>query len=255
MTQERKVVSESRETTFDVDIASLDELEAVLAELVAKLCDGLATQERRGRTIGIKVRLDDFSTHTRARTLAEPVGSARSGRPGRAGAAAAVRAAPAGPAARRARRRPGGRRSPPTPSSSRSRSERGAQYSAAASRRRESRASGLSTPSSSRMPTTTRRMSSLAPSASGSAPISRSSARSWSPASSAAKASVRSGCSGVGLAALEPDPGGQPVGGEAAGHLAQERQRPVGVAAGEQQPRQRHGRVGAGGLQLDGPAQ
>jgi DNA polymerase-4 len=76
VTQERKVISESRETTFDTDIASLAELENVLAGLVAKLCDGLATQERHGRTIGIKVRLDDFSTHTRARTLAEPVASA-----------------------------------------------------------------------------------------------------------------------------------------------------------------------------------
>jgi len=27
----------------------------------------------QGRTIGIKVRLDDFSTHTRARTLSVPV--------------------------------------------------------------------------------------------------------------------------------------------------------------------------------------
>jgi DNA polymerase-4 len=40
------------------------------------LCAGLLAQQRRGRTIGIKVRLDDFSTHTRARTLAEAVASA-----------------------------------------------------------------------------------------------------------------------------------------------------------------------------------
>jgi DNA polymerase-4 len=73
VTQVRKVISESRETTFDSDIASLEQLEAVLGELVTKLCDGLARQQRRGRTIGIKVRLDDFSTHTRARTLPEPV--------------------------------------------------------------------------------------------------------------------------------------------------------------------------------------
>jgi DNA polymerase-4 len=32
-------------------------------------------QQRCGRTIGIKIRLDDFSTHTRARTLPEPVNS------------------------------------------------------------------------------------------------------------------------------------------------------------------------------------
>jgi DNA polymerase-4 len=76
VTQERKVVSESRETTFDRDIADASELEAVLASLVRQLCADLTTRGRRGRTIGIKVRLDDFSTHTRARTLAEPVASA-----------------------------------------------------------------------------------------------------------------------------------------------------------------------------------
>ena len=35
VTEERKVVSESRETTFDVDIASLPELETILERLVA----------------------------------------------------------------------------------------------------------------------------------------------------------------------------------------------------------------------------
>jgi DNA polymerase IV len=76
VTQVRKVVSESRETTFDHDIAGLARLEPILEQLVAQLCAGLVGQQRRGRTIGIKVRLDDFSTHTRARTLAESVGSA-----------------------------------------------------------------------------------------------------------------------------------------------------------------------------------
>ena len=76
VTQERKVVSESRELTFDEDIRDQRRLEAVLDELVEHLCAGLVAQRRRGRTIGIKVRLDDFSTHTRARTLAEAVGSA-----------------------------------------------------------------------------------------------------------------------------------------------------------------------------------
>lgn len=76
VTQERKVVSESRETTFDRDIADHAELEAVLASLVQRLCADLTAAGRRGRTIGIKVRLDDFSTHTRARTLPVPVASA-----------------------------------------------------------------------------------------------------------------------------------------------------------------------------------
>jgi DNA polymerase-4 len=75
VTQERKVVSESRETTFDHDIAEPAALEPVLERLTGQLCAALVSQERRGRTIGIKVRLDDFSTHTRARTLAEPVAS------------------------------------------------------------------------------------------------------------------------------------------------------------------------------------
>jgi DNA polymerase-4 len=76
VTQERKVISESRETTFDVDIADPVELERILDGLVQRLCDGLAAQARAGRTVGIKIRLDDFSTHTRARTLAEPVSAA-----------------------------------------------------------------------------------------------------------------------------------------------------------------------------------
>jgi DNA polymerase-4 len=76
VTEERKVVSESRETTFDADITELAELERILDGLVGQLCSTLTRQERCGRTIGIKVRLDDFSTHTRARTLAEAVHAA-----------------------------------------------------------------------------------------------------------------------------------------------------------------------------------
>ncbi len=73
VTEARKVVSESRETTFDRDISDPRELEEVLERLVQRLCAALTDQGRCGRTIGIKVRLDDFSTHTRARTIAEPV--------------------------------------------------------------------------------------------------------------------------------------------------------------------------------------
>jgi DNA polymerase IV len=75
VTEDRKVVSESRELTFDEDIRDPRRLEAILGELVERLCAGLVAQRRRGRTVGIKVRLDDFSTHTRARTLPEPVSS------------------------------------------------------------------------------------------------------------------------------------------------------------------------------------
>jgi DNA polymerase IV len=73
VTQQRKVVSESRERTFDTDVDDICELEQILARLVDELCGALVLQGRRGRTVGLKVRLDDFSTHTRARTLAAPI--------------------------------------------------------------------------------------------------------------------------------------------------------------------------------------
>jgi DNA polymerase-4 len=73
VTEVRKVISESRETTFDQDIAGLGQLEPILDRLVGELCTTLERQKRCGRTVGIKVRLDDFSTHTRARTLGEAV--------------------------------------------------------------------------------------------------------------------------------------------------------------------------------------
>jgi DNA polymerase-4 len=74
VTTERIAVSESRETTFDVDIRDIAELEVVLQRLTDELCAGLARSGRRGRTVRLKIRLDDFSTHTRARTLPVAVG-------------------------------------------------------------------------------------------------------------------------------------------------------------------------------------
>lgn len=66
--------SESRETTFDRDLRRIEELEEALDLLAADLCEGLAAGGRKGRTISIKVRLNDFSTYTRARTLPEATG-------------------------------------------------------------------------------------------------------------------------------------------------------------------------------------
>jgi DNA polymerase-4 len=65
----REAVSESRETTFDYDIADPARLEQILGELTERLCEGLRRNERRGRTITIKVRLDDWTTVTRAKTI------------------------------------------------------------------------------------------------------------------------------------------------------------------------------------------
>jgi DNA polymerase-4 len=64
--------SESRETTFEQDLRGLEALEPVLEKLSTELCETLNKAEQAGRTIGIKVRLDDFSTHTRAKSLSEP---------------------------------------------------------------------------------------------------------------------------------------------------------------------------------------
>jgi DNA polymerase-4 len=69
LTPVRIAVSESRETTFDVDIDDAARLEAILTDLSCQLCERLAKQERRGRNIAIKVRLSDFTTVTRARTI------------------------------------------------------------------------------------------------------------------------------------------------------------------------------------------
>ncbi len=63
--------SVSTEVTFDADIASLDELEARLRTMSRELCEGLQKKSRRGRTIAIKVRLADWTTVTRARTVGE----------------------------------------------------------------------------------------------------------------------------------------------------------------------------------------
>jgi DNA polymerase IV len=68
----RKVVSESRERTFDRDVRDPEELRSILERMSRELCASLAAHERSGRTVGVKVRLDDFTTVTRAHTLSEP---------------------------------------------------------------------------------------------------------------------------------------------------------------------------------------
>jgi DNA polymerase IV len=71
VTPVRLAKSESRETTFDTDIHDQAELERILVDLSLQLCERLVKQDQRGRNIAIKVRLDDFSTFTRATTIAE----------------------------------------------------------------------------------------------------------------------------------------------------------------------------------------
>jgi DNA polymerase-4 len=72
VSEARKVVSESRERTFDRDVHDPVLLREALVRMSSELCASLRAHDNHGRTIGIKVRLDDFSTVTRARTVTAP---------------------------------------------------------------------------------------------------------------------------------------------------------------------------------------
>lgn len=64
--------SRSVETTFDHDIADRARLEDVLVDQSRRLGEALQARGRAGRTIGIKVRLDDWTTVTRVHSIAAP---------------------------------------------------------------------------------------------------------------------------------------------------------------------------------------
>jgi DNA polymerase-4 len=68
----RETKSQSTEITFDVDVGDRAELEAHLGQLAEELCRRLRKRELRGRSIGIKVRLDDWTNVTRSHSVAEP---------------------------------------------------------------------------------------------------------------------------------------------------------------------------------------
>ena len=69
---EHETKSQSTEITFDVDVNQRAELERHLAELSEELCRRLRKRELDGRTIGIKIRLDDWTNVTRSHTVEEP---------------------------------------------------------------------------------------------------------------------------------------------------------------------------------------
>jgi DNA polymerase IV len=68
--------SQSAETTFDVDVHDRGELEGHLGRLSGELCRRLRKRDLQGRTIGIKVRLDDWTNVTRSQTVEEPTNDA-----------------------------------------------------------------------------------------------------------------------------------------------------------------------------------
>jgi DNA polymerase-4 len=72
VTVARETKSQSAETTFDVDIADRAEMEGHVEQLAKDLCRRLRKRELRGRSVGIKVRLDDWTNVTRSHTVAQP---------------------------------------------------------------------------------------------------------------------------------------------------------------------------------------
>jgi DNA polymerase-4 len=72
-------VSMSRETTFERDLHAVRdraELTGILDRLVQQLATDLQRKGYAGRTIGIKLRFEDFRTVTRDQTLPQPVADA-----------------------------------------------------------------------------------------------------------------------------------------------------------------------------------
>jgi DNA polymerase-4 len=67
--RDRPYRSVSEERTFEHDVDDLEDLASRMRELAIDLCGRLEQRQLQGRTIGIKVRLDDFTTVTRARTV------------------------------------------------------------------------------------------------------------------------------------------------------------------------------------------
>jgi DNA polymerase-4 len=72
VTPEHETKSQSTEITFDVDVTQRAELERHLGELSEELCRRLRKRKLEGRTIGIKVRLDDWTNATRSHTIDQP---------------------------------------------------------------------------------------------------------------------------------------------------------------------------------------
>lgn len=70
--ERRATRSQSCETTFDVDLADRGRQLAALLELCDELARRLTAKDMAGRTVGIKVRLADWTTVTRVRTLERP---------------------------------------------------------------------------------------------------------------------------------------------------------------------------------------
>jgi DNA polymerase IV len=72
VTPEHETKSQSTEITFDFDVNQRADMERHITELAEELCRRLRKRELEGRTIGIKVRLDDWTNVTRSHTIDAP---------------------------------------------------------------------------------------------------------------------------------------------------------------------------------------
>jgi DNA polymerase-4 len=68
----RETKSQSTEVTFDTDVGDPEAMAASIASLAEELCRRLRSRGLEGRTIGIKVRLDDWTNVSRSHTVEEP---------------------------------------------------------------------------------------------------------------------------------------------------------------------------------------
>lgn len=66
---ERETKSLSVETTFDIDVTQRGELERTLRKQTEELCRRLVKAELEGRSVGIKIRLDDWTNVTRSQSI------------------------------------------------------------------------------------------------------------------------------------------------------------------------------------------
>ena len=74
---ERETKSISIEDTYETDHVDKRLLEGLLDRQATKVAERLRTAKMSGRTVTVKIRLHDFSTHTRSATLPAPTDDGR----------------------------------------------------------------------------------------------------------------------------------------------------------------------------------
>ena len=76
LTTHREAKSHSVERTFDTDVADFERMAEIVESLSAELSRRLKAKHLTGRTVAIKIRQNDWTTTTRARTIEEQTNEA-----------------------------------------------------------------------------------------------------------------------------------------------------------------------------------